>query len=423
MLADMHRARMLAQELPNHGWDIEVLTPGTRFQRSLWVEPDAEVLRPNGVCVHQAALWCDWLFRWLGMSTVGWRALWPMYRLGAELFKTKRFDLVYISTTQFVLFCLGPLWRGRFGVPYILDFHDPWFRKKSDYVTTHNRFKRWMSNWLAKFLESFAVSFAAGVVSVSPDYLFELNSRHARLRRLESDRREVIPFAAAESDFEIRRTDEEARRGRGETMLRIVYTGAGGAIMAKSFSHIVDCLLLVKETTPEMLEGIRIQLFGTYAYWLPGEPKPLEEIAARKGADGLVEEHPARISYLKAVDLIQNAHGLIVLGVDDPSYMPSKLFTYALTGRPLLACLHRDSQAAHYFTEIPNLGNLIRFDSQGPACLQNERKIVLDFLCAVRRKEKIDRRKIIAPFLAPEMARRHAKLFEGCLADGKSKDK
>ena len=31
-IADMHRARMLAWELPKLGWEVEVLAPGTAFQ-------------------------------------------------------------------------------------------------------------------------------------------------------------------------------------------------------------------------------------------------------------------------------------------------------------------------------------------------------------------------------------------------------
>ena len=35
-------------------------------------------------------------------------------------------DLIFFSTTQFDAFSLGPTWKRKFGVPYVLDYHDPW---------------------------------------------------------------------------------------------------------------------------------------------------------------------------------------------------------------------------------------------------------------------------------------------------------
>jgi hypothetical protein len=414
MLADMQRARILAEELPAVGWAVEVLTPGLAYQRSLWIEPDAGALRPQDAIVHEAKLRFDGFFRAMRMRSVGWRALGPLYFLGANLLATKRFDLVYISTTQFVLFCLGPLWYRRFGVPYVLDFQDPWYHEEERHVTSSSQFKRKVSNWLAKTLEGLCVGSAAGIVSVSPNYLFALNQRYPRSRSATTKRQEVIPFAGESKDlslFAVRRTSDDETRG----YFRIVYVGAGGGIMAKSFSHIVECLVRLKETDPPLLDRIRVQLFGTYAYWKEGEPKPLQEIADRAAIAGMVEESPARITYLQAMKLVKEADGLIVLGVDDPAYMPSKLFTYALTGKPLLGCFHADSQAARYFERIPALGHLIRFDLEGCARIQDDMKVVRIFLRAARERERADRSQALSDYLPKPMAARHAELFERCI--------
>src|ERR1035437_2863773 len=112
------------------------------------------------------------------MTSMSWRALWPMYRRGCDVLRRKKFDLVYITTAQFNFFCLGSLWKRKFGVPYILDFHDPCIKEKNRYVTTRRNWKYHVSTGLAKHLEAFALKNAAGLVAVSPVYLEQLKRRY-----------------------------------------------------------------------------------------------------------------------------------------------------------------------------------------------------------------------------------------------------
>src|SRR5262249_18100649 len=149
-------------------------------------------------------------------------------------------------------------------------------------------------------------------------------------------------------------------------------------------------------------------------YWVPGDSKDLEAIAEQEGVGDLVEEQPARVSYLRAMDLILRARGVLVLGVDDPAYMPSKLFTYALTGKPLLACLHRDSQGNRYFREIPGLGRLIHFGADAAQEFSEDAEVHL-FVTEMAIGRRFNRTAEISPYLSPAAARRHAELFEACL--------
>jgi len=137
------------------------------------------------------------LLRLLKIRAIGWRAFRPLYRKGLELLKRGHFDLIYISTAQFNLFCLGRLWWRRTGVPYVLDFHDPWVRRDR-YRTTRSSWKRGIDRVLSRFLESFAVHKAAGIVSVSPNYLERLQSRYPNATALQNGRTMVVPFAAVE---------------------------------------------------------------------------------------------------------------------------------------------------------------------------------------------------------------------------------
>jgi hypothetical protein len=328
-----------------------------------------------------------------------------MLILGSRLLKKGKFDLVYITTTQFVLFCLGRIWKLLFRVPYVLDFHDPWVRDGQRYVTTKQHWKSWLASALSSSLEKFAVNGAAGVVSVSPNYLEQLRARHAGQPSMRSERIAVIPFGAMLHDIRPRAGNDQITPVR-----RIVYVGAGGSIMANSFSRICQLLARLDAATRQRL---RIDLYGTDSDWKPGMRKTLEEIANQHGLGRIVSEMPERISYGDAMRTIGAADGVFVLGVDDPAYMPSKLFLYALTKKPLLACLHSASQCNRYFEEIPMVGHLVQFGNARTE--RRDQKELTQFLDETLSQRNIDREVDLQPYLSPEAARRHAEFFMSCL--------
>src|ERR1035437_5930571 len=102
-----------------------------------------------------------------------------MLRAGKKLLKEQNFDIVYISTAKFPLFLLGPACRRLFGVPFVLDLHDPCYKEhRSSPVWARPSFKRFLANWLSKHVEARATPAAAGLVSVSPIYIDMLRRRY-----------------------------------------------------------------------------------------------------------------------------------------------------------------------------------------------------------------------------------------------------
>lgn len=416
-IADMHRVRHLAWDLPALGWEVEVLCPNAAFQRSEYLEPGSEPLFNPVTPVHEVAPRDLWLFRALNMRGIGWRAFRPLRAAGTALLRSRRFDLVYISTANFALFCLGRGWARELKVPYLLDFHDPWVTERITYVTTPQGWKYWASLMLSRWLERSAVRSASGVIAVSPTYLDDLRRRYGNVPGLRMDRCQAIPFAASERDF---LPLDQLGPNRSRAQYEVTYVGAGGSIMAKSFMEIMAALAEVRRHEPELLTSLKVRLFGTYAFWKPGDPTPLRDIALRFGLGDVVEETPPRIGYLEAMELARRSDGLLVLGVDAAGYVPSKLFTYALSGQPLLACLRADSPAAKWFGEMPGLGNLMTFAHEG-AVSRRGVEAMREFLAAVRQRQRFDRRALIAGYLGPAMARKHAVLFERVCTDAVEK--
>jgi glycosyltransferase involved in cell wall biosynthesis len=407
-IADMHRVRHLAWELPKLGWEVEVLSPNIEFQRSEYFDPDsAELFNPD-ILYHEVAPQDFWFFHPLKIRSIGWRALQPMYKAGVELLGQRKYDLIYLSTTNFTLFCLGRRWFRQFKIPYILDYHDPWVRDGIRYKTTRHVVKMRVGAMLSRWMEKYAIDQASGIVSVSPIYINELRQRYGKLLCLQEDRCEVIPFAASEKDLLPMKKGAKV----GANQQEIIYVGAGGSIMEKSFKRICAALAEVRKSDPDLLDLLKIRLFGTYPYWKEGDPLPLQDIARHFGLEDIVEEIPPRITYLKAMELARCSAGLLVLGVDDAGYMPSKLFNYVLLGKPMLACFRSDSPPVQVFGEVEGLGHLLTFDLDNTPPTSIDVITMRNFLSEINQGKRFDRKPLIANYLAPEMARRHAVLFD-----------
>src|SRR5438552_7659727 len=131
MIADMHRARQLAWHLPQVGWDVEILCPDETYQPRSCLDDDSAAFFATDTPVHCVPQHLARLFRTLSIGSIGTRAVLPALRAGQRLLRKRRYDLVYISTAQFLLFLLGPTWHRQFGIPYVLDLHDPVYTDKA----------------------------------------------------------------------------------------------------------------------------------------------------------------------------------------------------------------------------------------------------------------------------------------------------
>ena len=409
---------MLAWELPKHGWELEVLTPRASEIRQDAVDKDSEDFFPTTVPIHEVGSFWRRGFEMVGSRTHAWRTFPTVYRRGSELLATKDFGLVYFSTTTFVYFAIGRRWLKRFGVPYVLDFHDPWLKERAPNAPPSGKWSRRLAERLLARLEREAVTHAAGLVSVSPRYIEVLRRRYevACPAWLAAKRHAVIPFGALESDLnEARRLNKGSPKRERDT-IRIIYAGAGGQIMIRAFTLICQGLAKLRNQNNPMVDRARIELFGTTYGWREGDVKRLEQVAVKHNVGDLVKESPQRVSYRQSLELLLEADGALILGVNDEGYMPSKLFSYALSGQPLLASLRRESPAYSHFQGAPALGHAIWFDAQSEMTPADVSRAVAAFLEEAAAQQTIDRRGILEPYLAPAMARRHAELFEACLS-------
>ena len=412
MIADMQRARQLAWQLPEAGWGVEILCPDIDYQPPSCNDADSAEFFSPAAKVHAVPQRAAAFFRFFGIGNIGLRALVPLYFAGRKLLAARRFDLVYFSTAQFPLFLLGVPWRRRFKIPYVVDLHDPIY---SGAAATPGGWKRRLSRFVSRFIERRAAATASGLIAVSPHYLVLMQSRYAdrRPQWLKPDRQAAIPFAVLPRDLDEAGAGSAGSRGAGGAR-RIVYVGTGGAVMARSFRLLCQTLAELRRRHSPLLENIRIELRGTSSAVASDMDAPLARISGEFDLADLVCEFPARVTYRRSLELLLQSDGALVLGVDDAGYMPSKLATYAYSGKPLLACLHRDGPAFAMLREEPALGHVLWFSPTQEMPLADAAAEVAAYLEEVRSGRTFARQAELAQHTAAAMAARHGQLFEAC---------
>jgi hypothetical protein len=334
-----------------------------------------------------------------------------MFRRGRKILAGGQFDAVYFSTTMFPYFLLGPLWQWSCGVPYVLDFHDPWFAGRRKRSGWKSRLRR----WLDACMERFSVCYATGLIVVSQRYIDALRACYGGLAPewLASGRHAVIPFAAFEKD--LREGEKTMRELVSAADLSIHYVGIGGDIMARSFALFCRALNRLRQAHHPFADKVKVRLFGTAYGWKLGDAKILEAIARDCGVGDLVLESPARTSYRRSLELLLECDGALILGVDDDGYTPSKLFSYALSGKPLLAALRRESPAFTHFRRTPSLGHAMWFDHSSEMPEAEAEKVLDAFLQEAATRQTVNRRPVLMAYMAPVMAQAHVELFEVCI--------
>jgi len=401
MMADMQRARLIAGELPKFGWEAEILTPDASFQTD-FSRLQGEGLEFPEVPVHEVAQWQPGFFRRMGSRNIGIRAAVPVGRAGLELLQRKQFEAVYFSTTQHWMTCNGARWRRGTGVPYVTDVHDPVYLEKKVYFVSRHRIKERIAKHLGKTIERLALGRADGLVSVSEGYAEDVSRRQPKAPWVASKSSLIQPFPADLAALEVAESGPKRSGGSG---LRVVYIGAGGNIMEKGWRELLSC---IRHGVPPV--GVRIELLGTDTNWRENRRTYLQDVAERAGLRDMVSEDPERISYDKSMRITADADGLLVLGVDDPNYRPSKLQTCLAAGLPLLVVAHADSALPQMLARSGPGVHVLKFGGADADHSANVSAVV-KFFGEVAAKQRWTRSKRL--FLSPtDAAEGHAALFD-----------
>lgn len=358
--ADMHRVRISLSHFQRFGWNPIVLAVAPQHVEGV-NEPLLMKSLRDDLPVYRVSALPVRLTRKFGLGNLGLRSIPFLYRAGCQLIREHAVELVYFSTTVFPVMPLGRLWKRKFGVPFVLDIQDPW---RSDYYVSRPGVQKPQKYRAAasmhRILEPWTMQNTDGLLAVSADYIQVLTSRYPRLTNVPKT---VLPFGAAESDFDMIRANSQPNRffQPGDGKKHGVYLGRGGPDMAPALRIVFGALRRGIQQNPELFSKVRLHFVGT-DYAPPDRArKTVEPIAEELGVLENVEEHPARVPYFEGLQLLLDSDFLIVPGSDDPQYTASKIFPYILARKPLLAVFHHRSSVCDLLRST-NAGKIVPFD-------------------------------------------------------------
>jgi glycosyltransferase involved in cell wall biosynthesis len=358
------RVRFFAKHLPEFGWEPIVLTVDSRHYEAACDPENEQLLSPSLEVIRTGAFSTRWT-RKFGVGDIGMRSLWQHWRAIKLICRERKIDLIFIPVPPYVPMVLGRLAHARFGIPYVIDYIDPWVTEYYWKLPKAQRPPKWRASyWLSRTLEPFAlrrVSHITGVSKGTTDGVIDSYSWLAPEDATE------IPYGAEAGDFEYLRQHPRANSifDPNDGLLHMSYVGACIPGMHAAVRTVFQAVRAGLDRSPETFERLRLHFVGT-SYAAKGHaPRGVLALARQAGIESLVDEHPSRIPYLTSLQVMIDSRALLLVGSDESHYTASKVFPYILAERPLLAVLHEDSSAVETLRET-NVSNPITFDRGRP---------------------------------------------------------
>lgn len=333
---DMQRIRMALPYIIERGFEVTVLCVD---EKDVEAPLDDDLLKtiPDEVNIVRVRAWSVQYLRFLGVRGVALRSIWKLFVKGSKLVQTGRYDLIYFSTTVFLVTIFGPYWKRKNNVPYIVDYQDPWI---NEYY--HNSRVRPPGGWLkfscvqllARFLEPIVVRNSSHITVVSKEYEKQLCARYNGMK---GSHFTTLPFGAPEKDFELLpKLNIKNHLKTYKKKVHLVYVGRIGSDMTHHIKRLFSDLAAYLNRSPEMKESVLLSFWGTSYAPKERAVSLIQPLIAQFGLTDSVVEHLERIPYFEALKILSSADGLILFGSQDASYNPSKLAPYLLANKPLL---------------------------------------------------------------------------------------
>ncbi|MFD0941975.1 glycosyltransferase family protein [Pedobacter boryungensis] len=409
--ADMQRVRMSLPYFKEFGWEAEVVTVNENYVDMI---KDSLLLEsiPHHIIIHKVKAFSKTLTSKIGLGSLALRSLWFFRKKVNQLLKSKKFDLIYFSTTEFPVCILGSYWKNKFNIPYVIDMQDPWH---SDYYQNKPKSERpkkyWFSYRLHKFLEPIAMKDVGGLISVSEKYIITLKDRYSNLATVPY---KVITFGANELDFKIAHENNEQLKLHytySSKQVNIVYVGRGGYDMRDAVEILFRAFKIGLEKEPNLFENIHFHFIGT-SYAPAGKGiATISPVAEAENLSKYVTEYTNRIGFYDSIKQLISADGLLIIGSNDSGYTASKLYPYILAKKQLLGIFNEMSSAAKIITAC-NAGDLITFNDS----LDKSYQILQRYITNVKKQLPISTNfTAFKPYTASSMTKSQVELFNEVL--------
>jgi len=358
------RIRFFAQHLREFGWEPIILTVDPNYYETA-IDAENEKLLPSDIEVIRVNALPARLTRRLGFGDLGLRSLWHLWQALSRLLRQRKIDLVFIPVPPNPSLILGRLAHARFGIPYVIDYIDPvvtefyWKLPRSQRPPKHA-----FAYAMGRLMERFATANVAHITGVSRGTTDGVIARYPWLNGALATE---IPYGGEPADFDyIRRHPRKNVIFDSTDGLRhISYIGAYTLSMEPVIRALFAGIARARSRNSEPYSRLRIHFVGTRYTSGRGQLEQARPIAAEFGIADLVDEHPDRVPYLDALNLLRDSNALLIVGSVEPHYTASKIFPYILAEKPLLPIFHERSSVVKILADT-GAGKAVTFGDGRP---------------------------------------------------------
>lgn len=355
--AGAHRVRLLAPYLAAAGWEPTVVTvePSAYEGR---LDPELAALVPSGLRVVRAPAWPVRATRACGFGDLGLRAFTGLRRTCADLLARESFDALFITIYPTYPALLGPMLKRRFGVPFVLDYQDPWVGSWGRDVgsgpggTPDLRSR--VSRAIAGRLEPLAASAADALTAVSARTYEDVLARVPAARPVVCA---AIPLGVDPHDLEALRARPRAQRwfDANDGLVHVSYVGTVLPHGVGIVRALLAAAARLRSASPDAYRRLRLHFVGTGNQRGEATRARVLPLAEAEGVADIVTEVAPRLDYLDALDVQVRSDALMLLGSTEPHYTPSKVFPALLSGRPMIAVYHPASPVLDLLRDLPHV--------------------------------------------------------------------
>jgi hypothetical protein len=370
-LAAVHRGRLFAQHLPANNWEPIILTVDEKYYEEK-LDHNLEKLLPARLRIEKVSAFPVTKPRLVG--DIGLRAFFQLYKKAKKIIKKEKIDFLYILIPSFYVALLGRWLHESTGIKYGIDYIDPWVHY---FPGSEKKFSRhWLSTKIARFLEPIAIKRASLITGVAEGYYKGVIERNPRL----SDHCifGAMPYGGEKTDHEkvISLNTQPYLFKKQTGKIQLMYAGA---MLPKAYTPLESILKAISHDR-ESFSFLQIHFIGTGK--TPDDPNgyTIKPLAEKYGLwQNVVFEYPKRIPYLDVLIHLNATDGIFILGSTEPHYTPSKTYQGVLSGKPILAVLHKESSAVKVLKES-GAGFVLDFDGE------NDVKLIEDIFPVVAKK-------------------------------------
>ncbi|MFN8256528.1 MAG: hypothetical protein U0W24_12605 [Bacteroidales bacterium] len=366
-LAGVHRARLIANFLPRLGWHPVILTVHPDFYEE---KPDTDLVKTvsESIEVHYTKAFRVTKPRLIG--DIGLRAFYQLRKSALQLLSDKKIDFIWIPIPSFYTAILGRILHNKTGVPYGIDYIDPWVRD----ISNRRNLRSLLSLIAARILEPFALKKASLVSGVAENYFKPAIKRNFKIKE---PVQVAMPYGFDPDDHTIKIENIKLPWDDIKDCKPYVYAGAFLPLSGYFINELFYSLKFMKDKG-KLDPRVRFFFIGTGFY----SHKPISEYAIENGVEDSVIEIRDRFPYLHILNILNASKGVLLIGSTEKHYTASKTFQVLLSGKPVLAVLHHESSAVKVFNECKaNNWSVEYHETKNEADFRTEMSRVLsDFL-------------------------------------------